>query len=237
MSTSPKPEPTSGPKSSRRGLILVIAAFIAGALVFTLVSNKKSTKSASTTLPSIAVGATPDPSGAATRAPAEQQPVTASGDALAGFPEKGPDPAVGKKAPKLVGYGLDGKSVTIDPADGKPKVIAFIAHWCPHCQREVPLLTQWKKEGKLPAGIDVYAIATSTDKNGPNYPPSAWLTKVGWPYPAMADSSDAAAAKAYGLSGFPFFAVLRADGTVATRTSGEKTLDEAINMFNTATAA
>ena len=30
---------------------------------------------------------------------------------------------------------LDLEFITIDPADGTPKVIMFVAHWCPHCQK------------------------------------------------------------------------------------------------------
>lgn len=39
--------------------------------------------------------------------------------------------------------------------------------------------------------------------------------------PTLFDSEDDAAARAYGLSAFPYFVVIDADGNVVTRISGE----------------
>ena len=43
----------------------------------------------------------------------------------------------------------------------------------------------------------------------------------GWTWPILADSSSREAAEAYGVSGFPFFVIVGADGTVKARVSGE----------------
>ena len=63
--------------------------------------------------------------------------------------------------------------VTIEPT-GKPQVVVFVAHWCPHCQAEVPRLVDLAKQGVFD-GVDVTAVATGTNSDAPNYPPSAWL--------------------------------------------------------------
>ena len=36
--------------------------------------------------------------------------------------------------------------VTIDPADGTVRLIGFFAHWCPHCQREVPRIKMVRRK-------------------------------------------------------------------------------------------
>ena len=53
----------------------------------------------------------------------------------------------------------------------------FLAHWCPHCQAEMPRLVALAKAGKLD-GVDVTGVATGTNPGYPNYPPSAWLKKA-----------------------------------------------------------
>ena len=149
----------------------------------------------------------------------QTQPVQVTGTALPEFGSDTPDPAIGTAAPTLVGSGFDGSPIGVKP--GRPTLVIFVAHWCPHCQREVPVLTQWQKSGGVPDGVDVIGVATGTDKSLPNYPPSQWLADEHFPFPVMADSDSFAAASAYGLSGYPYFVLLDATGKVAQRASGE----------------
>ncbi len=163
----------------------------------------------------------------------ETRPVAITGKALPTFGE-GTDPAVGKSAPELRGAGFDGKPVTV-VHDGRPKLVLFVAHWCPHCQREVPLLVKYLSGHPLPAGIDLVAVATSTSSNSPNYPPSAWLAREHWPAKVMADSSDFAAAQAFGLPAFPYFVALDSHGKVVGRTSGEISTGDFAKLVTKAT--
>jgi cytochrome c biogenesis protein CcmG/thiol:disulfide interchange protein DsbE len=156
---------------------------------------------------------------------AETRPVTVTGTALEKLPESGADPAVGKEIAEVKGQAFDGSPVDIRN-DGRPKLILFVAHWCPHCQREVPLLAKYLKSNPLPKGVDLYTVATATSSGRPNYPPSAWLEKEGWTAPTMADSDDAKAADAFGLSAFPYFVAVDGSGKVVGRTTGEITTDE-----------
>lgn len=131
-----------------------------------------------------------------------------------------PDGAVGAKAPVAVGQRFDGKPITLSAA-GKPTVILFLAHWCPHCNREVPaLVQQWQQHG-LPKGVQLLSVTTGSDENAPNWPPSQWIADEHWPVPVLADSQAEDAASAYGLPGYPFFVMLKPDGTVFFRHSGE----------------
>jgi thiol-disulfide isomerase/thioredoxin len=151
---------------------------------------------------------------------AEFQPVTVTGTPLAKLGES--DPAVGRPIPYVKGAAFDGTPVEI-ANDGRAKLIFFVAHWCPHCRAEVPVITAWLKSAGAPTDIDLYAVSTAVSADQPNYPPSAWLQREKWPIATLADNEAASAANAFGLSGFPFFVAVKADGTVALRASGELT--------------
>jgi thiol-disulfide isomerase/thioredoxin len=156
------------------------------------------------------------------------------GAALAELPEAGTDPAVGQQAPLIEGTDRNGDAITL-PSTGKPTIVLFLAHWCPHCQREVPALQQWIDEGLLPEDVEIVAVATGIDPAKPNYPPSEWLDGEEWTPPTVADATGAAA-QAYGLSSFPFWVAVDADGTVVDRQSGELTLDQVTAMAARAAA-
>jgi thiol-disulfide isomerase/thioredoxin len=136
------------------------------------------------------------------------------------------DPAVGMDAPGLVGANFDGTPVTVTPGNGKPYMLVFLAHWCPHCNAELPELVDWYEDGGVPEGLEVVGIATGTDAKLQNYPPSDWMMIDGnWPFAAMADSPQGVARTTYGLDGYPFMVLIDEEGKVALRTSGEKGID------------
>ena len=150
--------------------------------------------------------------------------VTVTGEALPAFAE-GDDPAVGSPAPSLQGEDFAGNPVRIGE-DGRPKAVVFLAHWCPHCQREVPLIQDWLDAQGPPEGVDLYSVATSIDPSQPNYPPDAWLEREGWSVPVLVDDSMDSAATAYGLTLFPYFVFIDAEGNVVARASGELTIEQ-----------
>jgi thiol-disulfide isomerase/thioredoxin len=159
--------------------------------------------------------------------------VTVTGDALPGFDSASTDASIGMTAPIVSGKGFTGTEITTDGA-GTPTLLVFLAHWCQFCQREVPLLVEWEKDGKTPTGVDVIAVATGTDPANPNFPPSEWLAREEFPalWPVIADSADKKAANAFGLSGYPFFVLVDAQGKVFTRLSGEIPMDQLTEIIN-----
>lgn len=167
--------------------------------------------------------------GNATSAAGEYQPVTFSGEALPtleeSVPAPGADPAVGMAAPVLSGFGFNGMEMTVKPA-GQPVLLVFLAHWCPHCNAEIPRLIEWKESGQMPESLVVVGVATGSRSDQPNWPPSQWLVDKEWPWPVMADSETQDAALAMGVGGYPGLVLLSGDGTVLARRSGEASVSE-----------
>jgi len=170
---------------------------------------------------------------AAQNAQQEQASVTVIGQPLPEYPKTtsmvappAEDPAVGQTPAVLEGFSFDGTPVKIDPADGRAKVVMFVAHWCPHCQAEVPLIQKWIDEGNKPKNVDFYAVSTSVKADQANYPPSKWMIKVGFSPKVMLDNPSGSAAQAYGLPGFPYFVMMDSAGKVTQRASGEVPIDQ-----------
>lgn len=163
----------------------------------------------------------------------EIRPVTVTGTALPEFEPGGADSAVGQTIPEVKGQSFDGSPVTIGN-DGRSKLIVFVAHWCPHCQKEIPLLADWLKSNSLPGGVDLYTVSTGVTDKRPNYPPSKWLKKEGWTAKTLADSQEQQAADAFGLSAFPYFVAVDGSGKVVARTSGEITTGQFAELAQSA---
>ncbi len=155
-------------------------------------------------------------------------PVKVTGQALAAYPEGGgggTDPAVGVAIPTVNGVTFDNSPMSIGPSDG-PMVVIFLAHWCPHCQAEVPRIQDWLNAGGLPTGVKLVSVATSTSSTQPNYPPSAWLKRENWSPPVLVDDAKSTALQAFGMSSFPAFVFVDGSGKVVVRTTGEIAIDQ-----------
>jgi thiol-disulfide isomerase/thioredoxin len=149
--------------------------------------------------------------------------ITVKGDPLPPFEVSGfgdrSDPAIGMTPPEITGQTFAGKTITFG-GTAKPRMVLFVAHWCPHCQREVPLLVELARGGGFD-GVDVQTIATGTTPDNPNYPPSKWLKREQWPFPVLADDARYRAADTYGLQSYPYFVFVDAENKVALRATGE----------------
>ena len=154
--------------------------------------------------------------------PAEYQPVRVTGDALPPMPEAGADAGIGANVPVVNGYNFNGDAVSLDiAATDKPTMVVFLAHWCPHCNREIPRILEWASTNGVPDGLRIVGVATGSRNDYPNWPPSAWLTDMGWKWEKMADTQDGQAFSAYGGMSFPTMVLVGPDGTVKNRFSGE----------------
>jgi len=157
-----------------------------------------------------------------------------TGNALPLMPPSSPidATATGLPAPEVVGQNFDGEEVRM-VNDGRAKAIVFLAHWCPHCQVEVPKVQAWVDAGLADEGVDLYAVATDMDSTRGNFPPSEWLSTEGWTAPVIRDDSENSVLAAYGRGGFPFWTFVNADGTVALRTAGELEIEQLEQIIST----
>ena len=114
----------------------------------------------------------------------------------------------------------------------------FLAHWCPHCNDEIPELIELRNRDGLPDGMSVAAVSTAVDNSAPNYPPSEWIVDKEWPseWPVMADSVESTAFVVNGGSGFPYLMIADADGNVLARDSGTKSAEDLAVWIQTALA-
>jgi thiol-disulfide isomerase/thioredoxin len=152
----------------------------------------------------------------------DQVSVELSGEALPLFSgDPASDSAIGLPMPSMTGADFEGKPVSIVPG-GRPMVVLFLAHWCPHCQREVPKVQTYQDQVGFPAGVDFYSVATSNSSSQPNWPPSAWLAREGWTFPVLVDDQESRAFQAAGRGAFPYFVFVDSAGNVALRLSGEQ---------------
>jgi thiol-disulfide isomerase/thioredoxin len=195
--------PSSG---SNRGFILVIAALLVvglAAVAFVVSSGGDSDGEAG----------------------AQTAPVEIVGEALPAIPEatsvtdSETDPAYGTVAPTLIGTAFDGSEVVIEP-DGSAKAVYFLAHWCPHCQEEVPVVQDLIDSGAVPAGMEVYAVSTAVNSGRGNYPPEDWFEAEGFTSVVVRDDQDSTAMTSFGGTSFPYAIYLDADHQVVARSAG-----------------
>lgn len=140
------------------------------------------------------------------------------------------DPASGTTAPEASGVDFDDSAVAISH-DGTPTAVVFLAHWCSHCQSEVPTVQAWlDSTGGVP-GVDMVSVTTSANSGQPNWPPSEWLDRENWTTPNIRDDSDSSLFQAYGGRSFPYWVFLNGDGTVAHRQAGRIDIGQLQNIM------
>jgi thiol-disulfide isomerase/thioredoxin len=192
----------------------------------------------------VAVSASSSSDEAVTASEQNQGPqgtVVADGDvelgtvAVTGQPLTSGSSATGQVAPDLAGQNLAGDAVSITN-DGQPKLVMFLAHWCPHCQAEVPRVQSWLDANGMPSGVSLYSVATGTTPSRDNYPPSDWLVGKGWTVPVLVDDAESSAAQAWGLQSYPYFVAVGADGKVVAQATGELSQAQFYDLVDAARA-
>lgn len=163
--------------------------------------------------------------------------VEVAGDSVPDFdPEARQDRATGESAPVLSGTDLENEPITIGGKTGTPSIVMFLAHWCPHCQAEVPRIVEHLESKGTPDGVRLVGVVTATSEQQPNFPPGEWLASEQWRLPTLVDDEVSSAGTAWGVTQFPYFVVVDADGTVLERAAGELTMSEFDELVNAAKA-
>jgi len=156
---------------------------------------------------------------------------TISGDALPEYAgENDINISVGLQAPLFSGPDQNSEIISLEK-NGKSKILLFLAHWCPHCQAEVPIVQEYIDTFGLPADVEVIGILTSIDRSRDNYPPHDWLVKEGWSETQIYDL-DREIGTAYGLNAFPYWVTLDKDLKVVNRVTGKLTPDQITVLIN-----
>jgi len=159
----------------------------------------------------------------------ETDTVTFAGDLLPPAGD-GDDPAVGTIAPVVTATDLStGAPVTLGP--GQARVIGFFAHWCPHCQAELPELVEWLEANDLPPNTEFVAVSTVVDDTRDNYPPSDWFAAEGLRATVIVDDAQNSLLTGFGFSGFPAFVVIDSSGAVIERAGGNIGADGFADLF------
>lgn len=141
-----------------------------------------------------------------------------SGDSIAGR----------DSAPLATVRTLDGEQITIG-APGQAQLLVFLAHWCPACDRELDTLRQLPGT-TIPDDVQVIAILTAEDQLAPNWPAERWFTGRVPRMIAARDSADSELYSTYGLSQFPAWVAIDADGIVRQRVHGLLGLDDVAQL-------
>jgi len=146
------------------------------------------------------------------------------------------DPMIGELV-VFNGTNFQDETVSVEP-DGKYKAIYFLAHWCPHCQTEVPVVQELIDEGMVPENMDIYSVTSLTynvateEGNSANYPPQSWLEYEGWTPEVIRDDADNTLFKELGGTGTPYVIYLDGDNKIVKRVSGFTPAAETVNIWN-----
>ncbi len=192
-------------------------------------TQEAATTTAATTLPSDGTAGTSSTSSGETDAMDGAAPaygaVTVSGGPLPRLQQGVEDTAIGLAVPEIAGMDFAGNARAIT-ANGKGKLIVALAHWCPYCNEELPVLRDWYDTADLPDDIEVLVLSVFADPSRAHFPPSTWLAEGSWNGPVIADDEAGSLADALGIASVPFNLLVTPEGTVAARVVGSLSADQ-----------
>lgn len=203
-------------------IILALVVGLGGGTAIGWFIGHGSQQAASTTTGAVT---TTEATGTTADAGAAYGVVTVTGEALPVFQNGTADTAVGLTIPEIDGTDFEGNEYTIT-ANGSPKLILAVAHWCPYCQQALPVYSEWYASSELPADLEVFMLTVFTTPDRGNYPPGPWLVAEDWRGPILADDAAGSMARALGIASVPYSLLVAADGTVASRTSGSLSAEQ-----------
>ena len=156
-----------------------------------------------------------------------------SGEKLSIFdPASEIDSTQGKKSPKI-NYLLESQNLYVNYPDERPTIFLFVAHWCPYCQDEIPVVKNWiQNEQLFEHGINVVLVVTNTNPDKSNYPPDLWLSREEWEYPVIYDDHFSTLGIHFGVPAFPYWVFTEPDGTIAFRFAGSLSEEQLLNIID-----
>ncbi len=123
----------------------------------------------------------------------------------------------GEAVPDFSAPGLDGRRVSWNDAIGSPTALVVWASWCPHCQRDLPVMK--RVAARFPT-VKVLTVTTSIGKyDGPS--PREFCEANGLTFPVAVDDGSRSLAVALGVYRYPTVFWVGPDGKVRAITQGE----------------
>jgi len=131
-------------------------------------------------------------------------------------------PAVGKPAPNFALATVGGKHYSLSALRGHPVLLEYFAVWCPHCQREAPILNQLDKSYAAQGLRSLSILASPYDRTHEATGSTNPVTKddINWfqttynvAHPMLIDP-DFTTVNKYGVQGYPTIYVLDKNGVI-----------------------
>jgi thiol-disulfide isomerase/thioredoxin len=147
--------------------------------------------------------------------PPRSQPL-AVGDAVPSFSAPGfhMEPTDG-------GYAIARERIDWADYRGSPTVLTVWAPWCPHCQKELPILSD---AVAATPNVKLVSVVTSIGA-APGPSPNEYLADHGLTFPVAVDDANGTLARALGVQGFPTLYFVGSDGKVTFVQEGEVPAD------------
>jgi peroxiredoxin len=129
---------------------------------------------------------------------------------------------VGERIPDFTATLLGGGTVRWGDYRGTPTVLALWAPWCPHCQKELPVLSSTLKEF---AGVRLLTLVTSVDLH-PGPTPAGYLRSRNLTLATALDDEHGTLGSALGLRVFPLVYYVDSVGVVRQEFEGESPAEQ-----------
>lgn len=147
------------------------------------------------------------------------------------FDKNQPDAARGMTLGAISGIdGYTEEVVSVDPADGTRRIWMVWAHWCPFCQQELPLLSDWYPTIEDEYDTEMVTVSTNIDPSRGN-PLPQYLADEQFPFTVVVDPQSQLAVQ-MGVSAFPFWVITDGDGEVLLRTTGLLQVQQVQNLLD-----
>ncbi|WP_164491741.1 TlpA family protein disulfide reductase [Staphylospora marina] len=144
-------------------------------------------------------------------------------------------PEVGQCAPDFTLNTLDGKTVTLRNAQGKPTVINFWATWCPPCRDEMP---HFQKAYERYKDKVRFIMVNETSQERDESRVKQYVEEHGFTFPVALDpekNNRTVGLDDYRLPGIPVTVVVGPDGKIQHRLVGGMSAEQVERLMQTIT--
>jgi peroxiredoxin len=143
--------------------------------------------------------------------------VLPKGRVSAGGPALSQPLTKGATVPSFSAPGLSGGRVSWSDYRGSPAVLVAWAPWCPHCQKELPIMSRVAAD--FPS-VQLVTVVTAVGEH-PGPTPQQYMSDHDLTFPVAVDDAAGSIGGALGITGFPTVYYVDGSGTVVDVFVGE----------------